>query len=62
MPRNQLPRRHPLSEAALLANPLKELIMELIVIQINVTLALLLGHCMLFVRNRWAYARRTRTG
>jgi hypothetical protein len=36
--------------------------MELILIQINVTLALLLGHCMLFVRNRWAYARKSRTG
>jgi hypothetical protein len=33
--------------------------MELIVVQINVTLALLLGHWMLFAWNRWAYARRT---
>jgi hypothetical protein len=36
--------------------------MELILIQINVALALLLGHCMLFVRNRWAYARKSRAG
>jgi hypothetical protein len=34
--------------------------MELIVVQINVTLALLLGHCVLFVRNRWSYARDRR--
>jgi hypothetical protein len=33
--------------------------MELIVVQINVTLALLLAHCMRFAWNRWAYARRT---
>jgi hypothetical protein len=36
--------------------------MELIVIQINVTLVMLFAHCMQFVRNRWAYARGTRTG
>jgi len=32
--------------------------MELIVVQINVTLALLLGHCMLLVQNREVYQRR----